>query len=80
MTNEKEFSKEDIEAALSIAHQEYFMQVTALLSYDKREKDLSFVKVPITTPDGGTYLVSILHIDGPKINLKKLAKAAKKVK
>lgn len=72
----KTFTKEEIQAALEITHSEYFMQVIALLSHDPENKDLAYVKVPVTTPEGGTYLVSILHVDGPKINLLKLASAA----
>lgn len=79
MSNEPKkqtFSKADIEAALQLAHSEYFMQVIALLSHDPENQDLSYVKVPVTTPAGGTYLVSILHVEGPKVNLKQLADAA----
>jgi hypothetical protein len=72
---QQQFSNEEVEAGLRIAHSEYFMQVVALLSYTDL-KDLSYVKVPITTPDGGTYLISILHIEGPKVQLDKLAEAA----
>ncbi len=75
MSEKKQFSKEEIEAALQITHSEYFMQVIALLSHTDQE-ELNYVKVPITTPDGGSYLVSILHIEGPKINLAKLAEFA----
>lgn len=71
----KSFSKEEIDAALEILHSEYFMQTVALLSHTK-EQDLTFVRVPVTTPDGGTYLVSILHVDGPKVQLQQLAKSA----
>lgn len=79
MSNEKkQFSTEEIDAALQIAHSEYFMQVIALLSHTD-QKDLTYVKVPVTTPQGGNYLVSILHIDGPKIDLQALDQAAKKV-
>lgn len=74
----KKFSKEEIQAALEILHSEYFMQTVGLLSHDPDNKDLAYVKVPVTTPDGGTYLVSILHVDGPKIDLRKLAEAAEK--
>lgn len=77
LTEEKKtFSKEEIEAGLQIAHSEYFMQVVALLSHDPENKDLTYVKVPVTTPQGGTYLVSILHIEGPKVDLQDLAKKA----
>jgi hypothetical protein len=74
-----EFSQEEIQAALEICHSEYLLQVVALLSHNPENKELTYVKVPITTPDGGTYLVSILHIDGPKINLTNLAKAANQI-
>ena len=73
------FTPEEVEAALQIAHSEYFMQVVALMSH-LDQKDLTYVKVPITTPDGGNYLVSILHIDGPKIDLQNLAKSAEIIK
>ena len=74
---EPKFSAQDVEAALQIAHREYFMNVIALLSHDVvQQTELSYVKIPITTPDGGTYLVAILHVEGPKLNLKTLAKAA----
>lgn len=71
-----EFTPEEVEAGLQIAHSEYFMQVVALLSYLKDQPELLYSKVPIQTPDGGLYLVSILHIEGPKIQLQKLAQAA----
>lgn len=72
----KVFSNEEIQAALELVHSEYFMQVIALLSHNPGNKDLTYVKVPLTTPDGGNYLVSILHIDGPKIDLQKLAEVS----
>lgn len=72
----KIFTAEEIEAALQITHSEYFMQVIALLSNSQELTPLSYVKVPVTTPDGGVYLVSILHIEGPRIDLAKLAAAA----
>lgn len=70
------FTKAEIQAALDITHSEYFMQVISLLSYDSDIKDLTFVKVPVVTPEGGTYLVSIMHVDGPKVDLVALGKAA----
>lgn len=72
----KSFSPEEVEAALQITHSEYFMQVMALQSHLKDVEFLTYSKCPVTTPDGGTYLVSILHIEGPRINLKKLGEAA----
>jgi hypothetical protein len=75
-TTKQTFSKEEINAALEILHSEYFLQTVGLLSHDSGIKELNYIKVPITTPDGGLYLVSILHIDGPKVDLQRLAKAA----
>lgn len=72
----KEFPPEQIEAGLSICHQEYFMQVVGLLSHNPEVKELDYVKVPVSTPEGGIYLVSILHVEGPKLNLQNLAKVA----
>lgn len=71
----RKFTEEEVNAALQIAHSEYFLQVVALLSHLDRD-DLVYCKVPMTTPEGGNYLVSILHIDGPTIDLKRLAKAS----
>ncbi len=80
LTDEKKvFSKEEIQAGLELTHSEYFMQIMALSSYDPDLKELTFSKCPIVTPDGGTYLVSILHIDGPKINLRQLAEASEAI-
>lgn len=79
MSDKKQFTELEIQAGLEIAHKEYFTQVVALLSMMPNAKDLTYVKVPMTTPEGGNYLVSILHIDGPTIDLKKLDEAAKKV-
>lgn len=74
----KKFSKEEIQAALEILHSEYFMQTVGLLSHTDQQ-ELSYVKVPVVTPEGGTYLISILHVDGPKLDLQKLAKVAEAV-
>lgn len=73
---EIKYTSEQIEAGLQIIHREYFMSVVGLASFDPQYKELTYIKVPLTTPDGGNYLISILHIDGPKINLQNLAKVA----
>lgn len=76
MSQPKKFSKEELQAAMEIVHREYFMHVLGLASHDPEPRELTYVKIPITTPEGGNYLVSILHIDGPKIDLVKLAEKA----
>lgn len=72
----KQFTPEEVEAALQLTHSEYFMQIVALTSHLKDVPYLTYSKCPVTTPEGGTYLVSILHIDGPRVDLKMLAEAA----
>lgn len=67
-------SKQNVDDALTIVHREYFMQVLAILSMDKTTKDFTYTKIPITSDDGGTYLLSIMHVDGPKIDLDKIRK------
>lgn len=59
----------DVQTGLEILHREYLMNVVALLSHDESIKELSYVKVPLVTEEGGTYLVSVLHIDGPKMDM-----------
>lgn len=78
--SDKKFSKEEVQAGLELCHSEYFMQVLALLSHLPENKELNYVKVPVTTPEGGNYLISILHIDGPKVNLEALAAVAENKK
>lgn len=75
-TPEQKFSSEDLEAGLTIVHREYFMQILALLSHDQSLSELNFARCPIVTPQGGEYLVSILHISGPKINLRDMDEKA----
>lgn len=75
-TEKKTFTEVEVQAALEILHSEYFMQTIALLSHLEDAKDLKYVKVPVSTPDGGLYLVSILHVDGPTVSLKNLKEQA----
>lgn len=64
-----EFTDDQVDTALQILHKEYFMQVLALVSHRKGVDEFTYTKVPMVTPAGGTYLISVLHVDGPKINL-----------
>lgn len=72
----RQFSKDEIQAGLDVVHSEYFMHVVGLLSHDPDNKNLDFVRVPVQTPQGGLYLVSILHVDGPKVSLPQIGEAA----
>lgn len=68
------FSKQDIQSGVDNVFREFFTAVVAVLSFDKRQKELSYVKTMVTLPDGGTYLISILHVQGPKLDLQLLKK------
>lgn len=61
--------KEAREIALNAVFKEFFTAIVAILLEDKSQKEVNYVKVPITMPNGGNYLISILHIDGPKMDL-----------
>lgn len=74
--DKKQFSKEEIEAGVTLTYSEFFMNVIALESHDPQQKELNYHKKAVQTPDGGTYLISILHVDGPKLNLQDLASKA----
>lgn len=73
--DQQKFTKEEVNAALEIIHKEYFSSIMALLSHTE-QTEVSYVNVPVVTPQGGTYLVSILHVDGPKFDLTSLRNAA----
>lgn len=68
----KKIKKESVEAGLQAVSKEFFTAIIAILMSDKKQKELTYVKTAITMPDGGTYLVSVLHIDGPKLDLETL--------
>jgi len=46
----------------------YFLAVSEIL-FAKGHKEFNFLKSTIHTPNGGTYLLQIQHVDGPKIDL-----------
>lgn len=68
----KKYSKQDIQKGLDDVFKEFFTAVIAVMSFDKRQKELNYAKTMVTLPDGGTYLVSILHVQGPKLDLRLL--------
>jgi hypothetical protein len=65
----KKISKKEVKVAYDQVFREFFSAVLALASLDNKMKELNYIKTAITTPDGGVYLVSVLHIDGPKIDM-----------
>jgi hypothetical protein len=51
-----------------------YVESAILLASLEGHEELTYTKTPMTMPDGGMYLVSILHISGPKIKLQKETK------
>lgn len=47
-----------------------FVSNVALLMANQGLTDINFWKKCVTTPDGGVYLLQLIHVDGPKIQLK----------
>ncbi len=65
------YTKEEINAGYELVNKEYFMHMLGLASHSMEIKELNYLKTAVVTPDGGTYLISILHVDGPKIDMEK---------
>jgi transketolase len=51
-----------------------YVESAIYLSSLEGHEELTYTKTPFTMPDGGMYLVSILHVQGPKIKLQKGSK------
>lgn len=62
---------EDIEAAQTEVARAYLQAVLELLFLSGQE-ELNFVKKSIEMPNGGTYLLQLQHVTGPKLNIKNL--------
>lgn len=65
---------EEIDAAQTEVTKVYLTAVLSLLNL-RGHGELNFVKSPIETPEGGKYLLQLVHVEGPKIdcqNLKEL--------
>lgn len=69
--------KESLEIAFESLMKEVFSAVVALCLEDTKQKELNYVKTPVSLPNGGNYLISVLHIDGPKLDLQLLRDISK---
>jgi hypothetical protein len=72
----KKFKSADIETGLTDLFRTFMGSAIALCSFDKKMKELNYIKKSITMPDGGIYLISILHIDGPKFDMEQYRQVA----
>ncbi|HKZ42069.1 MAG TPA: hypothetical protein VJ044_13985 [Candidatus Hodarchaeales archaeon] len=62
---------EQIEAAHTEMAQMYLAGVLQVLNI-QGHGELNFLKKTVTTPQGGVYVLQILHVEGPKIDCQKL--------
>lgn len=65
----KKFKAAEVEEAITALFVSFLNSAVAAVSFDKKIKELNYIKKSVTMPDGGIYLVSILHIDGPKFDM-----------
>lgn len=65
----KKFKASEIEQGFNDLFSSFLSSAIAMASYDKKIKELTYLKKSVTMPNGGIYLVSILHIDGPKFDM-----------
>lgn len=69
-------TKQQIQDALNVITVEAFNALVAVSSSDESLDELTYIKNTAHTPGGGIYLLSILHIDGPKLDLKQFRAVA----
>ena len=60
----KELFKETLTEVLKA-----YMDLALISCQEAGLKEINFFKTPITTTEGGVYLLSLLHVDGPKIKV-----------
>lgn len=67
MVNEKEY----MQYANELVEELLYVQIFLLKLQQPDLKELTFIKAPLYAPNGGQYLVQIVHVDGEKIQLDK---------
>lgn len=65
----KAIEKGEIEKSGTIMNSIWIMHQIMVVSSTSTLKELTFLKTPVTFEDGGKYILSFMHIDGPKIKL-----------
>ena len=61
------FDKEELNQAYEEITQAWLGALLQLMAHDKKYKEVNFFKTTIRTEEGGTYLLSLQHVDGHKI-------------
>lgn len=72
MARTKKIKAETITEAFGLVAKEFLAQNIALALQDPSLKEINYIKTAATLPNGGVYLVSILHIEGAKLSLDEL--------
>ena len=57
---------------IKIAHTQVaraYLEAAMQLLYFQKHGELNYVKTAIETPEGGKYVLALLHVEGPKIDI-----------
>lgn len=55
-----------------------FLEAQLQLLHHLKHEELNYIKTSVTMPEGGEYLLSFLHIKGPKTNVRELFERRRK--
>lgn len=66
-----EEQREQISKALQQVSAEYYKSAIELLTY-LGHGELNYVRTPIHMPNGSEYLLALLHVSGPVLDLHKI--------
>lgn len=69
--SDQKYTPEQIEEAFNDVARICMIAVLNLLKL-KGQGELNFMRKTIHTPEGGTYMLQVCHVDGPKIDCQNL--------
>lgn len=67
-------NRQKILKAMTEVSAEYCKTIIELLMYLGDQDHLNYVRTPIHMANGGEYILALLHVSGPVLSLKDLAK------
>jgi hypothetical protein len=76
LTDGAGYSAERLKNAHREIAQAYLQAVLDLVAMQGGIDEVNYIKTPFKTPEGGSYLLLLQHVEGPKISIEKLRSAA----
>lgn len=64
-----EEEKAELSKALNTMTGDYYKAILQLLCLDPNVSELNYLKTPIQMHNGGNYVLALLHVSGPVLNL-----------